>query len=185
MKMLVGLGNPGKEYSFTRHNAGFIVIDLLCQKLKVNLDSEKFKALYLKTKINNEDLLIVKPLTYMNNSGIAVSELSNYYKISHQDIIVIHDDLDLPVGKLRLRPQGSSGGQKGMGSIINHLGTSEIKRIRLGIGKPQFMSVADYVLGKFAGEEKDIFMLSALKASEALLMSIDNPFTLVMNKFNI
>lgn len=184
MKMLVGLGNPGKQYEYTRHNAGFIVLDILCQKLNLNLNTEKFNALYLKTKINGEDLLLVKPLTYMNNSGLAVRELSNYYKVAYSDIIVVHDDLDLPVGKLRLRPQGSSGGQKGMGSIINCLGSSEIKRIRIGIGKPTLISTPDYVLGKLVGEEKEIFMLAATRASEALLLSISEPFTLVMNKFN-
>ena len=116
-RLIVGLGNPGKEYEHTRHNAGFEVIDLLLKELNLKLDEHKFNADYTIYRYNGEKIILMKPLTYMNLSGNAVRELVNFYDIDIEDIIVIHDDLDLPVGKIRIRKSGSGGGQKGMGNI--------------------------------------------------------------------
>lgn len=184
MKLIVGLGNPGKEYEKTRHNAGFLLIDRLCEKLNVSLDKSKCKAIYGIYRFNNEKIIIAKPQTYMNLSGEAVKSLMKFYDIDVKDLIVIHDDLDLPVGKLRLRSKGSSGGQKGMGSIIQLLSTSDINRIRIGISNNKLMDTADYVLGKFNSDEMKIMNESLDKGAEAIIYSFDHDFDVVMSKFN-
>ncbi|MDY6063123.1 MAG: aminoacyl-tRNA hydrolase [Erysipelotrichaceae bacterium] len=182
MKMIVGLGNPGKEYEKTRHNVGFMVIDKLISRLGLTLDTKKFKGLYTIDK--KHDLLILKPQTYMNLSGEAVMALVNYYKINHDDIVIIYDDLDLPVGKLRLRERGSSGGQNGIKNIINLLKNDKIKRIRIGIGNNKLISGPDYVLGKVNKEDIEIFNQGLDKACDALLCFLSEGFTKAMNKYN-
>ncbi len=184
MRMIVGLGNPGREYANTRHNAGFMVIDALCDKLNITLEDKKFNGIYGFYRHNGEKILILKPQTYMNLSGEAVLAFRNYYDIDDEDIIVVHDDLDLPVGKLRLRAQGSSGGQKGMQNIIDLLHNQKLKRIRVGISKNDKIDVKDYVLGKIEKENLDEFKASVDKATEALKCSFDEPFNIVMNRFN-
>ena len=184
MKIYAGLGNPGKKYEKTRHNAGFMVIDELCRRWNMSLDNEKFEALYGKKKVNGEDILLVKPLTYMNDSGRAVQQLMHYFKVDPQDLIVIHDDMDLPVGKIRIRTKGSSGGQKGMGSIIRCLGTSELKRIRIGIGKGEKDEVIDFVLGQIPKEDWPLFESCVQKAAEALDYAAEHDFAAVMNRYN-
>ena len=148
MKLFVGLGNPGLTYKNTRHNVGFMFLDELQRnyKFEFKLD-KKLKGYIGKMKIKDEDIIFLKPVTYMNLSGEAVYCVSEYFKIAVEDILVIHDDMDLPVGKVRIRPNGSSGGQKGMENIINNLKTSEIKRIRIGIDKGN--DSIEHVLGKF------------------------------------
>lgn len=185
MKLIVGLGNPGKEYEKTRHNAGFLVIDKLLNKLNLNLDKNKFDSLYTIYNHQGEKIFIMKPQTYMNNSGEAVFQLMNYYDIDVKDLIVIHDDLDLPVGSMRLRRQGSSGGQKGMENIIKLLGTQRINRIRLGISNNKLIDTKDYVLGKMTKDEEKIFDEITTSAAEALIYSFNNDFDLVMTKYNI
>lgn len=182
MKMIVGLGNPGKEYEKTRHNAGFMVIDKLCSKLNLTLDLKKFKALYTIDK--NTNCLIVKPQTFMNLSGEAVLSLANYYRINKDDIIIVYDDMDLAIGKIRIRAKGSSAGQKGMANIINHLNSSEIKRIRVGVGKNKLIDTKDYVLGKISVSEKNDFDIAIDKASDALISYLQDDFTSVMNNYN-
>ena len=135
MKLIVGLGNIGKEYENTRHNVGFMVVDKLSNKLNANFEQSKFKASIAMINYKGEKVIIMKPSTYMNLSGEAVLACVNFYKILVEDILIIHDDLDLPVGSVRIRMQGSAGGQKGMNNIINLLHTSDIKRIRVGIDK--------------------------------------------------
>ena len=184
MKLIVGLGNPGKEYEKTRHNAGFLVIDKLLDKLNIKLDKEKFESLYTIYNYKGDKVFIVKPLTYMNNSGEAVLKIMNYYDIDIEDLIVIHDDLDLPVGYLRLRRQGSSGGQKGMESIIKLLGSQKINRIRLGISNNKNIDTKDYVLGKMSKEETKVFDEITTLAADALIYSLDHDFDLVMSKYN-
>lgn len=153
MKLIVGLGNPGKEYEQTRHNAGFMVMDALADDLGVSINQVKFKGLYTKTKIKGEDVVLLKPTTYMNLSGEAVGEVMRFFKIDVEDLLVIYDDLDLPTGKLRIRDKGSAGGHNGIKSIIQHVGTQNFKRIRVGIDKSSIIPVVDYVLGKFTSEE--------------------------------
>lgn len=184
MKMIVGLGNPGKKYEQTRHNIGFMIIDAFCEKHGIVLSQEKFQAIYTKTTVNGEDVLVVKPLTYMNESGQAVQALAHFYKLEKADIIVVHDDMDLPVGKIRLRKSGSSGGQKGMASIIKHLSTQEISRIRVGVGKTEKANVVDYVLGKFPKEELALVEDSIVRSSNALTYALAHSFDETMNHFN-
>ena len=185
MRLVVGLGNPGKEYEKTRHNAGFMVIAKLLDELHLKLDNKKFNALYTIYRKGSEKIVIMEPQTYMNGSGQAVEELMHYYDIDPEDLLVIHDDLDLPVGKLRLRTSGSSGGQKGMGDIINHLGTKDIKRIRLGVSHDRSVDTKDYVLGTFSKEDAKIFDEACERAKNAVICSFDeDDFQKVMNKFN-
>lgn len=184
MRLIVGLGNPGNEYDQTRHNAGFLAIDKLCEKLNCNLDKNKFNAIYGIYSTSKDKIIIAKPQTYMNMSGEAVLELMNYYAIDISDLIVIHDDLDLPLGKIRLRYQGSCGGQNGMRNIIDLLGSEQINRIRLGISNDKSIDTKDYVLGKLSKEEFKILSDVAVKAAEAVIYSFDHNFDEVMTKFN-
>ena len=184
MKIIVGLGNPGKKYEKTRHNTGFLVMDEVIKKLEIELDKEKFEAIYTIYKHKGEKIYFVKPLTYMNNSGLAVSALMNYYKLSIEDLLVVYDDLDLPVGKIRLRESGSCGGQNGMRSIIDLLGTNKIKRIRVGIGNDKLIPTVDYVLGKVLPEDKKAYKEALKKASEAIIYYLDNDFSKTMSEYN-
>lgn len=135
MKLIVGLGNPGKEYENTRHNCGFMAIDYLAQDLGVTINQAKFKGLYAKIKVEGEDVILLKPQTYMNLSGESVSEVMKFFKIDKEDVLVIYDDLDLPVGKIRIRANGSAGGHNGIKSLIAHLNGQDFKRIRIGIDR--------------------------------------------------
>ncbi|MDO4499801.1 MAG: aminoacyl-tRNA hydrolase [Erysipelotrichaceae bacterium] len=184
MKIIAGLGNPGKEYEKTRHNTGFLVLDAVLNKLNISLDKEKFKAMYTIYNHKGEKVIFVKPLTYMNNSGEALAPLMKYYGVNVEDLIVIHDDLDLPVGKIRIRTNGSCGGQNGMRSIIAHLGSQEIKRVRVGIGKDARIPVVDYVLGKVSKEDKPLFDETINRAAEAVIYALDNDFSKVMSNYN-
>ena len=184
MKLFVGLGNPGKEYEMTRHNAGFTVLDDLASKWHLSFDQEKFNATFAKTKINDETIILLKPLTYMNNSGEAVQRFMQFYKLNREDIIVVHDDLDLPVGKLRIREKGSSGGQKGMGSIIELCGGSDIKRIRVGIGKSAIIPVVDYVLGHFSKAEQELMSEGYDNAVKAVELIVSDQISEAMNEYN-
>lgn len=183
MKLIVGLGNPGLSYKNTRHNIGFMFLDAATEtfNLDFKLKNDFFGKIY-QCKYNNQDVIFLKPMTYMNDSGKAVNAILKYYKIDVNDILVIHDDLDLPVGKIRIRANGTSGGQKGMNSIINYLGTSEIKRIRIGIDKED--DVVNHVLGKFLKEEKikidETLVLAPMMIKDYLSLSFDG----FMNKYN-
>jgi len=184
MKMIIGLGNPGIDYRKTRHNVGFMVIDELCAKHNIKLDQRKFKGQFAIARIGKEKVLLLKPLTYMNNSGEAVSALAKYYDINIEDILVIFDDLDLPCGKLRLRVNGNSGGHKGIKSLITYLGSKEFKRIRIGIDKDPLILTMDYVLGKPTSGQKKLLKAAIEKAALAATDFIDIDFSLVMNKYN-
>lgn len=185
MKLIVGLGNPGKKYENTRHNTGFAVIDRTLAKLNVELDKNKFNADYTMINRNGEKIYILKPLTYMNLSGEAVVPFMKYFGIEPEDLVVVHDDLDLPVGKIRLRQSGSCGGQNGMRNIIDLLGDSNIKRIRVGIGKDPLIPVVDYVLGKTKKEDLEVYSQALDKASDALIYWLDHDdFSKVMSNFN-
>ncbi|WP_277294399.1 aminoacyl-tRNA hydrolase [Streptococcus hyointestinalis] len=156
VKMIVGLGNPGSKYDGTRHNVGFMAIDKIVKNLDVTFTEDKtFKAEVGSAFINGEKVYFVKPTTFMNNSGIAVKALLTYYNIDLSDMVVIYDDLDMVVGKLRLRQKGSAGGHNGIKSIIAHLNIQDFNRIKIGIGRPQKgMSVINHVLGKFDTDER-------------------------------
>lgn len=184
MKVIVGLGNPGDKYKGTRHNIGFDIVDYVAEKLQIPLNESKFQAIYGSAIIDGEKIFLLKPLTFMNLSGEAVRPFLDYYKIDVGQMVVIYDDLDLPVGKIRLRLKGGHGGHNGIKSIINQLGTNEFKRIRVGIDRPQHEPVVNYVLGKFRDEEKEELALAIEKAAEACKYWINHDFIEVMNKYN-
>jgi len=183
MKLIVGLGNFGKNYEHTRHNLGFDVIDLLASDLGFIVETEGFHSQYLKTKYFDENIILQKPLTYMNNSGVAVKEISDFFKIDLNDILVIHDDMDIEVGKIKLKEHGSSAGHNGIKSIINCLGSDSFKRIKIGIGKPLYNSI-DFVLSKPSKDEKELFETAIKKANEAIKFYLKNNFDMTMSKFN-
>lgn len=185
MKLIVGLGNPGNEYNNTRHNMGFIVIDKILENLNVNLNKNKHKGVFVQTKIKGTDVIILKPLTYMNLSGDSVKEVMNYYKINIDDLLVIYDDMDTEVGALRLRISGSSGGHNGMKSIINNLGSDKFKRIRVGIGKDPYIDVINYVLGKPKKEDLNKIDEATTRAMKAAIDFVNTPFDKVMSMYNI
>lgn len=187
-KLVVGLGNPGLKYKYTRHNIGFMFMDRLENDFNLSFKLDKnFKCMIDKTNVvdingNEHQVIFIKPVTYMNNSGEAVSAVAKFYNIDTKDILVIHDDMDLPVGKIRIRPNGSCGGQNGMRNIIDHLGTSEIKRIRIGIDKGN--DAIDYVLGKFSKDDKEKVDISLNKATMMIKTYLAVSFENFMNEFN-
>lgn len=186
MKLVVGLGNPGKEYAQTRHNVGFILIDKFLSEhnLDIKVDN-KLNAAIVKTTINGEQVILAKPLTYMNLSGQAVSKIRSYYKIEIEDIIIVSDDTALELGKIRLRETGSHGGQNGLRNIIQELGTSNFKRLRIGIGDNPVMNKADYVLGKFTSKEIDQLIPAINLGYDAVLNWIKNEkFNNIMTRYN-
>ena len=185
MKLIVGLGNPGREYELTRHNIGFMAIDELAKRWNISLNEQKFKGVFGAGFVNGEKVILLKPLTYMNLSGESILPLMDYYKIDVEDFVVMYDDLDIPVGKLRLRMKGSAGGHNGVKSTISHLGTQEFQRIRMGIDRPKNgMKVVDYVLGRFTSEEIPDVNHSIEKAADACEEWLNKPFLQIMNTFN-
>ncbi|HDX9590245.1 TPA: aminoacyl-tRNA hydrolase [Bacillus pseudomycoides] len=185
MKLIVGLGNPGREYELTRHNIGFMAIDELSKRWNIPLNEQKFKGLFGAGFVNGEKVILLKPLTYMNVSGESIRPLMDYYKIDVEDFIVMYDDLDIPVGKLRLRMKGSAGGHNGVKSTIVHLGTQEFQRIRMGIDRPKNgMKVVDYVLGRFTADEMPEVKRAIEKSADACEEWLKTPFLQVMNTFN-
>ena len=185
MYLIVGLGNPESDYSKTRHNMGFIVIDKILNELNLNFTKNKHKGVYLQTKIKGNDVIILKPMTYMNLSGDSIREVMNYYKITIDDILVIYDDMDTEVGKLRLRHNGSAGGHNGLKSIIANLGSDKFKRIRVGIGKDPQIDIINYVLGKPKKEDMDKIEEATTKAMKAAIDFVNTPFDKVMSMYNI
>jgi peptidyl-tRNA hydrolase, PTH1 family len=184
MKLIVGLGNPGKKYEQTRHNTGFLVIDNLAKKLNTQFSQTKFHSLYTVVVYNNEQVMLLKPQTYMNLSGEAVSAAVRFFKIKHEDILVIIDDLDLPVGKIRVRAGGSAGGQKGLKSVMDHLSDTNIPRLRVGIGKNPLIDTVDYVLGKVEPENRDIYQQSILEATETAILFIKGGVKVAVDRNN-
>ena len=184
MILIVGLGNPGKEYENTRHNTGFKVIDLVAEKLNVGAPQKKFNGLYHKIKSNNTDVILLKPQTFMNLSGECVIQFMNYFKIDIQDLLVIHDDLDLPVGKIRIKNTGSDAGQRGMRNIITHLGTSDIHRLRVGIDNDKRIPTVSYVLGKIESDKQEAYQSSIQRASNCAIDFITQDIQTLMNTYN-
>lgn len=187
MYIIVGLGNPKTEYKNTRHNIGFDVIDVLADKYNIVTEIRKHKAFCGKGFIGSEKVVLAMPQTYMNLSGDSVREIVDYYKIDiEKELIVIYDDVDLDVGQLRVRKKGSAGGHNGMKSIIGQLGTENFTRIRMGVGaKPKGYDLADYVLGHFSKDEREIMDGSIIKATEAVKVIIEEGVDMAMNRFNV
>lgn len=186
MKIFVGLGNPTPEYAATKHNVGFMLADLLAEKISADNWREKFNALVAETFYNGEKILIVKPQTFMNLSGEAVAPIMNFYKLSAQDLTVAHDDMDLPLGMIRLRPKGSGGGHHGIESIIQHLGgVQNFPRVRIGVGRPpQNWTVNHHVLSPFSQEDADKISAVIEQLVPAVLCIFSEGIDQAMNKFN-
>jgi peptidyl-tRNA hydrolase, PTH1 family len=183
--LIAGLGNPGREYRGNRHNVGFMVVDQLCEKLNVRLSRVQSKALIGSGLMDDCKIILAKPQTFMNNSGQAVAALARFYKISLEQMLVVHDDLDLPFGTLRMRPGGGPGGQKGLASIIQHLGTQEFPRLRIGIGRPPGrMDAAAYVLQDFSQSDQEEIQIVLKKATEAVEVFLKSGLEQAMNQFN-
>lgn len=184
--MIVGLGNPGRDYEFTRHNAGFLTLDHIAVEENVEIKKLKYKALIGDTIISGHRCLLVKPQTFMNNSGEAVREFSQFYKIPPEKIIVIFDDISLPCGKLRIRRKGTDGGHNGIKSIIYHLNSDNFPRIKVGVGaKPHpDYNLADWVLSTFKKDEMEELKKAIAKATEVLPYMLDGEIDKAMNKAN-
>ncbi len=184
--LIVGLGNPGKDYEMTRHNAGFLTLDHLSVELDTDITKLKNKALYADVSINSHRCLLIKPQTFMNNSGEAVRDFAKFYKIPPEKIIVIFDDISLPCGKLRIRRKGTDGGHNGIKSIIYHLNSDNFPRIKIGVGQkphPDF-NLADWVLSTFKKDEMEQLKAAISKACEVLPLMLDGEIDKAMNKAN-
>jgi PTH1 family peptidyl-tRNA hydrolase len=180
IRLVAGLGNPGREYQQTRHNVGFMVLDRLAVDARIAWEySEKWKAGWAKS-----DAILMKPATYMNRSGEAVAAIANFYKIAAEDVLIVLDDFALPLGRLRLREQGSSGGHNGLESVFEHFGTEAVPRLRIGIGAAPSQGATDYVLGRFFEEEQALLDMTIRRAAEAVKCAIDKGVIAAMNQFN-
>ena len=185
MKLIVGLGNPTAKYDKTRHNVGFEVIDQLSKEYNISVDTAKHKGLDGKGKIEGQTVILLKPMTYMNLSGESVAAVASYFKIAPEDVIVIYDDINLDVGRLRIREKGSAGGHNGIKNIIAHLSTDVFPRIRVGVGmKPPKMDLADYVLSRFSKEEQELMEDGYQKACKALELMVVDDIAKAMNEYN-
>ena len=184
MKIVVGLGNPGNQYKDTRHNIGFLVVDELARRWNTPSWKRRYDAEVSEHRAIGP-VLLVKPQTFMNLSGNSVREAAKFYKTPSTDIVVIHDDLDLPAGRLRIRERGGSGGHRGIESILTQLGSDEFVRVRFGVGRPPAgWDSADYVLGRFASEEQDLIREAVTKAADAIEMILKEGAAPAMNRYN-
>ena len=184
MKLIVGLGNPGEEYKSTRHNMGFAAIDYISEKHGIPVKKSKNRALIGEGKIGSERVVLVKPLTFMNLSGEAVAPLAHWYKVPPEDLLVLYDDMDIPVGQMRMRPSGSAGGHNGMKSIIRHLSTDQFPRLRIGIGRKEDADTIDYVLGKLSREEQEAQFTLLGKVCDAVTAFVREGLEPAMNRYN-
>ena len=186
MFLIAGLGNPGRQYEKTRHNMGFDTIDELIERHRIPQGGIAHKAMYGKGMIAGEKVLAVKPLTYMNLSGEAIREYGNYYKMDPEtELIVIYDDIDLEPGQIRIRKKGSAGGHNGIKSIIAQIGTQNFYRIKVGVGaKPKGWDLADYVLGRFSSEERELVDKAICDAADAVEMILKDGIEVAMNHYN-
>lgn len=185
MKLIVGLGNPGKEYEDTRHNIGFKVVDFFAKRMGIRVDRYKDQALIGEFSHGGEKVWVIKPQTFMNLSGQAVGSIARWYKVNPENILVIYDDLDLPIGKLRVRATGSAGGHNGIKSLIAHLQTEDIPRIRVGVGRPAAgMEAADYVLSGFLPTEWELINQCIAQSGDAILMWLDKGLLDTMNSYS-
>jgi PTH1 family peptidyl-tRNA hydrolase len=186
LKLIVGLGNPGREYRDTRHNVGFMVVDALADRWRVNDQwRERFEAVQIKTTVGAEPVILAKPLTFMNLSGQAVAAIAGFFRIEPADVFVIVDEAALPLGRLRARRDGGAGGHNGLKSVIQHLGTPAFPRMRVGVGRgADGRDLSDHVLGRFEAAERDTVSAAVLRAAEATEMFIADGIERVMNAFN-
>ncbi len=182
--LIVGLGNPGPKYAGNRHNAGFQCLEHLAGKHGLRFSFYRFRASLAEGTICGRRVLLARPLTYMNDSGQAVRPLVRHYEVAAGDLLVVYDDMDLPLGKLRLRARGSSGGHRGLESVVSHLGTNEIPRLRLGIGRPPYGDPVDYVLADWRADEEPVMEAAYERAVEAIECYLSEGIVAAMNRFN-
>lgn len=183
MYIIVGLGNPGREYAETRHNVGFLTLDALSDRLGISITKRGFRSVYGEGRVGSERVILAKPDTYMNNSGWAVLDLMNWYKAEHDRLVVVYDDIDLPCGAIRIRKNGSAGTHNGMRSIVEQLGYEDFPRIRIGIGKPQHELIA-HVLGVPSDEDRTLLLEAIKLGAEAAELIIRGEFDRAQEKFN-
>ncbi len=186
MKLIVGLGNPGQQYEQTRHNVGFRVVDMLAKNLGWKWSEQRNRAILASGTLGPEKVILVKPITFMNNSGEAVSALVHWYKVQPEDVLVVYDELDLPVGRVRLKSNGSSGGHNGIDNIIRHLHTNNVPRLRIGIGRPTntHVETVSYVLGIPPLDERITLATGEERAAEAIPRIISQGVAISMNELN-
>jgi len=184
MFMIVGLGNPGRRYADTRHNVGFMTVEELVRRHGAAETAERMGARVARARIEGHDVLLVKPQTFMNESGQAVGRLWRWYRLRLEDLLVIGDDIDLPFGRLRLRTGGSAGGHKGLQSIFTHLGSPDVARLKIGIGRPDSTEARDYVLSSFRPEERADLPAVLARAADAVELALRDGLTAAMNVVN-
>ncbi|WP_297281081.1 aminoacyl-tRNA hydrolase [uncultured Anaerococcus sp.] len=185
MYFIVGLGNPGLQYENTRHNVGFLTIDYLSRKHNISVKKSKFKSLYGQGEISGQKVMLIKPQTYMNNSGEAIRELKNYFKFGEDELLVILDDIDIDFGRIRIKKKGSAGTHNGMKSIIYQIENDKFPRIKIAVGKkPDYMDLANFVLSGFDNKEAEIVRKEIIMAAEAVEMMLETNLDKSMNKFN-
>lgn len=185
MKLVAGLGNIGDKYLFTRHNIGFMAVDMIALNHNLGFkEDKKLKCFFTKYKLNGEDIILIKPTTFMNLSGEAVIAVMNYFKIDIKDVIIVYDDIDLPLGKMRIRSNGSSGGHNGIKSIIKHLNSEDFARVKLGIGPQLALSSEAFVLQNFSNEQLTDVKSIIKKAAEAVEFYFQEGISKTQNKFN-
>lgn len=183
--LVFGLGNPGSRYQNTRHNLGFMVVDQISLDFQAVMNKTKFEAVYGKARIDDTDVILAKPMTFMNRSGASVNRFVGYYQVSTQDMLVIHDDIDLDFGRIKIKEKGGDGGHKGIRSIIDAIGKDDFCRLRIGIGRPEArMNPADYVLTPFNQAEREMLNLIITKARDAAVTILCNGAKEGMNRFN-
>ena len=183
MKLIVGLGNPGPKYAKTRHNVGFDVVDELASRWSISLATEKFHAWFGKGEFRSEPVVLLKPTTFMNRSGQAVVAAGRFYQLNIDDLLVVSDDIALPLGRLRMRAEGSSGGHKGLQNVVDRMGSDAWCRLRIGIGAPGGTATS-YVLSRFAGDEAAVMQAACLRGADAVEYWIERGAELTMSKFN-
>ncbi|MEE0700267.1 MAG: aminoacyl-tRNA hydrolase [Bacilli bacterium] len=184
IKLVVGLGNPGRQYANTRHNMGFKVLDTIAERLEVNKWKERNGGLYFDTHIDMARVIFLKPQRFINLSGEVMIEFVRFFDIKPEDILVVSDDLDLPLGSLKLKEKGSSGGHNGLKNIEEHLKTNEYKRIKIGISNDKTIDTKDYVLGKLTKQEIKLLKPVIESSADAVLASVNTPFNELMSKYN-
>lgn len=185
MKIIAGLGNPGQKYDKTKHNTGFMTMDHYLDEKGLSLDKDKFEGLWTKQKINGEDVILLEPQTYMNESGRSVSQVANFFKVDPEDILIIQDDMDMPIGKIRIRANGKSGGHNGIKSIIRDLGTEKFNRLKIGIRHPKNATIVSWVLTPFNDEQQKLMddaFDTSVKIIDDFIAGRDSQY--LMNKYN-
>lgn len=183
MFIIVGLGNPGREYAMTRHNMGFMAVDLLAERFHIEVKRQNFRAVFGEGYMGAHKVVLAKPMTFMNNSGWSVMELVNWYKCAHEELILLYDDIELPVGDIRVRKKGSSGTHNGMRSVICQLGFDDFPRVRVGVGSAQY-DLRDHVLSIPQGEERELLMKALHNTVDAVEMIVKGDLDGAASKYN-